>query len=168
MLRRHNNEWLEADPRELSDIDQTMLTLMKADPDAVQRREILTSIWRIGCHRLHTHHRHAGTRNQRPQASPASAKNGAAAPSPGRPGQCSPGPLHARPFALRFNPDLKAKYQALKAAGKPAKVIILLRKLLILANALLKAQRKWPLKPLTETDTLAFQVRRAEIDQPRV
>lgn len=87
---------------------------------------------------------------------------------PGRPGQCSPGPLHARPFALRFNPDLKAKYQALKAAGKPAKVIILLRKLLILANALLKAQRKWPLKPLTETDTLAFQVRRAEIDQPRV
>ncbi|PAQ00674.1 hypothetical protein CIT25_18755 [Mesorhizobium mediterraneum] len=81
--------------------------------------------------------------------------------------------MFARPstcpaFALRFNPDLKAKYQALKAAGKPAKVIILLRKLLILANALLKAQRKWPLKPLTETDTLAFQVRRAEIDQPRV
>lgn len=51
--------------------------------------------------------------------------------------------------AMRFNPDLKAKYQALKAAGKPAKVAItaLMRKLIILANALLKAKRKWTPKP---------------------
>ena len=47
--------------------------------------------------------------------------------------------------ATRFNPDLKAKYQALVAAGKPAKVAIVavMRKLLILANALLKAGKKW-------------------------
>jgi transposase len=45
----------------------------------------------------------------------------------------------------RFNPDLKAKYQALLAAGKPAKVALtaIMRKLIILANALLRDQRNW-------------------------
>ena len=47
--------------------------------------------------------------------------------------------------AARFNEDLKAKYDALLAAGKPAKVAItaIMRKLVILANALLKAGRPW-------------------------
>lgn len=47
--------------------------------------------------------------------------------------------------AIRFNSDLKAKYQALITAGKPAKVAITaaMRKLIILANALLKAERTW-------------------------
>lgn len=46
--------------------------------------------------------------------------------------------------AVRFNPDLKAKYDALRAAGKPAKVALtaIMRKLLILANALLRDQRQ--------------------------
>jgi transposase len=45
----------------------------------------------------------------------------------------------------RFNPDLKAKYDQLVAAGKPAKVALtaIMRKLLVLANALLKAGRIW-------------------------
>lgn len=47
--------------------------------------------------------------------------------------------------ATRFNEDLKAKYQELIKAGKPAKVAItaIMRKLLILANALLRDRRKW-------------------------
>lgn len=47
--------------------------------------------------------------------------------------------------ATRFNPDMKAKYKALVAAGKPPKVAItaVMRKLVIVANALLKANRKW-------------------------
>ena len=47
--------------------------------------------------------------------------------------------------AMRFNPDLKAKYQQLVSAGKPAKVAIaaIMRKLIVLANALLKANRTW-------------------------
>jgi transposase len=47
--------------------------------------------------------------------------------------------------AARFNPDLKAKYQQLTAAGKPAKVAItaVMRKLIVTANALLKADRLW-------------------------
>lgn len=51
--------------------------------------------------------------------------------------------------AIRFNPDLKAKYQQLVTAGKPAKLAIaaIMRKLIVLANALLKANRHWQIKP---------------------
>jgi transposase len=47
--------------------------------------------------------------------------------------------------AMRHNPDLKAKYQAMIKAGKPPKVAItvLMRKLIELANALIKANRNW-------------------------
>lgn len=47
--------------------------------------------------------------------------------------------------ATRFNPDLKAKYDALRKAGKPPKVAItaIMRKLVVLANALLRKQQKW-------------------------
>jgi transposase len=51
--------------------------------------------------------------------------------------------------AMRFNPDLKAKYTALRAAGKPAKlaIVAIMRKLLETANALVKADRLWVEKP---------------------
>ncbi|GEO18214.1 IS110 family transposase [Microvirga aerophila] len=51
--------------------------------------------------------------------------------------------------AARFNPDLKAKYQALVAAKKPAEVALtaIMRKLIILANALLRDQRHWTPQP---------------------
>ena len=47
--------------------------------------------------------------------------------------------------AIRFNEDLKTKYDQLVAAGKPKKVAItaIMRKLVVLANALLKKKRKW-------------------------
>jgi len=47
--------------------------------------------------------------------------------------------------AIRFNADMKAKYQALLAAGKPPKVAItaVMRKLTILANVLLREHRNW-------------------------
>jgi len=47
--------------------------------------------------------------------------------------------------AMRFNPDLKAKYDALRTVGKPAKVAIvaIMRKLIEMANALVKADRMW-------------------------
>ena len=47
--------------------------------------------------------------------------------------------------ASRFNPDLKAKYDQLIAAGKPAKVAIsaIMRRLIILANALIRDKRLW-------------------------
>jgi transposase len=47
--------------------------------------------------------------------------------------------------AMRNNPDLRAKYQAMVKAGKPPKVALtaLMRKLIELANALIKADRNW-------------------------
>jgi transposase len=50
--------------------------------------------------------------------------------------------------AMRHNPDFKAKYQALIKAGKPPKVAItaLMRKLIELANTLIKADRIWVIK----------------------
>ena len=50
--------------------------------------------------------------------------------------------------ATRYNADMKAKYQAMTAAGKPAKVAIttIMRKLTILANAILRAKRQWAQK----------------------
>jgi transposase len=47
--------------------------------------------------------------------------------------------------AIRHNADLKAKYDQLVGAGKEKKVAItaVMRKLLVLANALLRDHRKW-------------------------
>ena len=47
--------------------------------------------------------------------------------------------------ASRFNPDMRATYQRLVAAGKPKKLalVAVMRKLIVLANALLRDGRKW-------------------------
>ncbi len=47
--------------------------------------------------------------------------------------------------AARFNPDLRQKYHAMIADGKPAKVALtaLMRKLIELANALVRQDREW-------------------------
>ncbi|MFA6153718.1 IS110 family transposase [Mesorhizobium sp.] len=47
--------------------------------------------------------------------------------------------------AIRFNQPLKAKYESLRAGGKPAKVAItaIMRKLVVLANVLIRDDRKW-------------------------
>ena len=47
--------------------------------------------------------------------------------------------------AIRFNPNLKAKYDQLIQAGKPPKVAltVIMRKLVVMANALLRDGRRW-------------------------
>lgn len=52
-------------------------------------------------------------------------------------------------LAIRFNPDMKAKYDTMRAAGKPAKVALtaIMRKLIELANTLIRQNRKWQPKP---------------------
>ena len=51
--------------------------------------------------------------------------------------------------AVRHNPGLKAKFERLRAAGKPHKVALtaVMRSLLELANALLAQDRLWTEKP---------------------
>ncbi len=52
--------------------------------------------------------------------------------------------------ALRCNPDMARKYAELRARGKPPKVALtaVMRKLVVLANALLKQDRLWTPDPL--------------------
>ena len=50
------------------------------------------------------------------------------------------GPYMPALVALRINPDLRRKYQALENAGKPLKAAIR-RKLIVLANALIRDNR---------------------------
>jgi transposase len=47
--------------------------------------------------------------------------------------------------AIRHNPDIKAQYDRMKSAGKPSKVALtaVMRKLIILANTLVKEDREW-------------------------
>lgn len=51
--------------------------------------------------------------------------------------------------AARYNPDMKRLYARMIAAGKPAKVALtaVMRKLVVLANALVKQDRLWRPKP---------------------
>jgi hypothetical protein len=53
---------------------------------------------------------------------------------------------------MRFDPDLKRMYAALRAAGKPAKValVALMRKLPETANALVKVTASGPQNPLDQ------------------
>jgi hypothetical protein len=57
-------------------------------------------------------------------------------------------PLHARVGRHAVQPGSQAKYTALRDAGKPAKaaIVAVMRKLIEMANALVKADRKWAQK----------------------
>ena len=57
--------------------------------------------------------------------------------------------------AIRHNPDLAAKYRQLVGRGKPPKValVAVMRKLLLLANVLLRDDRLWTLRPGDQPDT---------------
>ena len=51
--------------------------------------------------------------------------------------------------AVRFNPDLAGVYKRLVEAGKPRKLalVAVMRKLVLLANALLRRNQTWTQKP---------------------
>lgn len=53
--------------------------------------------------------------------------------------------LFLPPYSPDLNPDLAGKYKQMKAAGKPSKLalVAVMRKLLILANTLVKEDRIW-------------------------
>ena len=60
--------------------------------------------------------------------------------------------------AIQYNPDLKRKYEALLAKGKPRKVALtaVMRKLLVLANTLVQQDRTWTAQPPREYSCPAF------------
>lgn len=144
---------------QLKEIDAAIATLVDTDPGLSRRRDVLASIPGIGtitAMAILIEMPELGTLDNKQAASlaglaPMTRQSGTwSGRARIRGGRRSLRTALYMPalVALRFNPDLKQKYQALKDAGKPSKVAItaIMRKLLVLANALLRDDRKWNTK----------------------
>lgn len=156
LLKRLTSQRLRQIERQLEAVDQEMRTLCQADPTLAGRLAILVSIPGIGeatALALLIEMPELGSLEHKCAASLAGL-----APIARDSGQhqgrrfIRGGRAHLRQalympalVAIRFNTNMKATYQSLIAAGKPAKVAIVavMRKLTVLANALLKANRNW-------------------------
>ena len=156
LLKLQNAQRLRQIERQIADIDRALHDRLAADHDLKARFDILLSIPGVG----HTtamalliempelgaieHRCAASLAGLAPIARDSGKHHGKRFIRGGR--------AHLRQavympalVAVRFNPDLKAKYDALRAAGKAPKqaLVAVMRKLLILANALLRDGRNW-------------------------
>lgn len=156
ILKRHNAEQLRQIERQIAALENEIMALIKVDPDLARRFDILVSIpgvSAITAFALLIDMPELGTLDQAQVASLAGL-----APVARQSGQwigrafIRGGRANVRRalympalVAIRFNPDLKAKYDRLKAAGKASKLAItaVMRKLIIIANALLRDGRIW-------------------------
>jgi transposase len=160
VLKRHNAEQLRQIERQMAAIEREIMALINADPDLTGRFDILVSIpgvSTITAFALLIDMPELGTLAQgqaaalaglAPVARQSGTWTGRAFIRGGRANVRQALYMPAL-VAMRCNPDLKAKYDQLKAAGKAPKVAItaIMRKLIVLANALLRAGRKWQLTP---------------------
>ncbi|MEP7348613.1 MAG: IS110 family transposase [Sphingorhabdus sp.] len=156
LLKRHVKQRLEQIAKQLEAIDAQAQALIKADPVLARKRAIIASIKGIGvitAAQLIANMPELGTLENKQAASLAGL-----APLARQSGQWT-GKSHIHAgranvrqslympalVAARFNPDIKAKYAQLISIGKPAKVAItaVMRKLIVTANAMLKANRLW-------------------------
>ena len=156
ILKRHNAEQLRQIKRQMTTIEKEIMALIEADPDLSRRFAILVSIpgvSAITAFALLIEMPELGTLGQGQAASlaglaPVARQSGSwTGRAFIRGGRSSVRQALYMPalVAMRFNPNLKAKYDQLKAAGKASKVAItaIMRKLVLLANALLRDGRKW-------------------------
>jgi len=160
LLKRHNAQRLEQIERQIETIEATITQIIEADADLAVRFAIVTSIPGIAKVTafalliempelgLLEPGQAASLAGLAPIARQSGRWNGRAFIRGGRANVRQALYMPAL-VATRFNPDLKAKYDQLVAAGKPAKVVLtaIMRKLIVLANALLRANRKWAPKP---------------------
>lgn len=159
LLKRHAVQRLAQIDRQIAAIDAALGARLRKEPELVERFEILVSIPGIGPLTAITmliEMPELGSLDNKQVASLAGL-----APVARDSGQHR-GRRHIRGgrailrqalympalVATRFNADMKAKYQALVIAGKPPKVAItvVMRKLIVLANTLLRANRPWTQK----------------------
>jgi len=156
LLKRHNAQRLEQIKRHIAAIEAEILKQVRTDPELAQRFAILTSIPGLSAltaFALLIEMPELGALEPGQAASLAGL-----APMTRQSGRWSGrafirgGRAEVRQavympalVAARFNPDMNAKYRQLTCAGKPAKVALtaVMRKLIVLANALLKANRNW-------------------------
>jgi transposase len=153
--------------RQIADLDADIAKYIAEDRPTVRKNKILCSIaglGRIAAAMIMTFLSEIGTLQRKQAASLAWL-----APHSREPGQwkgksfISGGrkPLRDALYmpalvAMRFNPDLKAKFAQLHEAGKPAKVAIvaIMRKLTETANARGRADRIWTQKSFCTSRTL--------------
>lgn len=156
LLKEQNGERLEQIKQQIAAIDAEILRRIRADDEMSRRYAILVSI--PGVARLTAFAlliempelgalepgQAASLAGLAPIARQSGRWNGHAFIRGGR-GNVRRALYMPALVAIRFNPDLKAKYDVLIAAGKPAKLAIaaIMRKIVVLANALLKAGRTW-------------------------
>lgn len=156
LLKQHAAERLAQIQRQLAAVDAEIAALIEADPNLAERRAILTSIPGVSAVTA------AALLIEAPELGALDARQAASlagvAPMTRQSGHWTGkarirgGRAHLRHalympalVAARYNEDLKAVYERLRAAGKAPKVALtaLMRKLIILANALLRDRRTW-------------------------
>jgi len=160
LLKRQCRQRIEQIERHIEALDTEIASLVAADTALARRHQILTSIAGVGtltANQLIATMPELGTLDGKQAASlaglaPVARQSGQwKGKSSIRGGRANVRQALYMPalVAARFNPDLKAKYRQLVAAGKPAKVAItaVMRKLIVTANALLKADRLWQQSP---------------------
>ena len=160
VLKRHNAERLKQIERQIGAIEVQIMQRLQADPDLARRFSILTSIpgiSRLTAFALIIEMPELGALEAGQAASlaglaPVARQSGRwTGRAFIRGGRASVRQALYMPalVAARFNPDLKAKYDQLTNAGKPAKIAItaIMRKLIVLANALISKNRLWIQKP---------------------
>src|SRR5580658_1931349 len=140
--------------RQIEAIDRRLKTLRNADSDLCQRFDILTSIPGVGevtanvlvvetpeLGRLE-HAQAASLVGLAPVPRDSGQTHGKRSIRGGRPRARQALYMPAL-NTIRLNPEFKAKYEAMVKAGKPANVVIvaIMRKLLILANALIRPEQ---------------------------
>lgn len=156
LLKRQHKKRLDQIERHIEQVDAELAAIIAADSQLARRHEIISSIAGIG---TRTADQLVATMPELGALDPKQVASLAGlAPVTRQSGQwkgrsfIQGGRANVRRalympalVAARYNPDLKAKYQSLVAAGKPAKValVALMRKLIIIANALIKENRLW-------------------------
>jgi transposase len=156
LLKRHARHRLRQIEAQITSLDATIETVMANDPTLIRRREILLSIPGLGyvtAQALLADMPELGTMDEAQAASlaglaPITRQSGKwQGKSFIRGGRA---PLRQALYmpalvAMRFNPDLKRVYSRLVDSGKHAKLAItaVMRKLVILENALLRDDRTW-------------------------
>jgi transposase len=156
LLKRHCEQKLKQIDAQLVAIDELCRTIIAAEPDLVSRCAILTTIPGIGqatAIAMLVEMPELGSMDDKQAASlaglaPVTRQSGAwhgKSFIQGGRAQIRQALYMPALVAIRFNADLKAKYIALRQNSKAAKVAItaIMRKLVVLANALLRDNRHW-------------------------
>lgn len=156
LLKRQYKHRLDQIDRHIGQVDAEIATSIAADPALTRRHQIISSIAGVGAC---TADQLVATMPELGELEPKQAASLAGlAPVARQSGQwkgrsfIQGGRANVRRalympalVAARYNPDLKAKYKSLIDSGKPPKVAVvaLMRKLIVMANALIKADRLW-------------------------